>query len=111
MKIIVTGAAGFIGANILRALNERGESDILAVDNLARSEKFRNLAEFDIADYITTTYQGDEYIHQVMTGFADYVKQETLSTVISEQAPEEGAYSESFKLDGHQVLLGVKRKI
>jgi len=55
MKIIVTGAAGFIGANILRALNERGETDILAVDNLARSEKFRNLAEFDIADYLDKT--------------------------------------------------------
>jgi len=52
MKIIVTGAAGFIGANLLRALNERGETDILAVDNLTRSEKFRNLAEFEIADYL-----------------------------------------------------------
>ena len=52
MKIIVTGAAGFIGANLLRALNERGESDILAVDNLARADKFRNLAESDIADYL-----------------------------------------------------------
>ena len=52
MKIIVTGAAGFIGANLLRALNERGETDILAVDNLSKSEKFRNLAEFEIADYL-----------------------------------------------------------
>ncbi len=52
MKIIVTGAAGFIGANLLRALNERGETDILAVDNLTRSEKFGNLAEFEIADYL-----------------------------------------------------------
>jgi len=52
MKIFVTGAAGFIGANLLRGLNERGETDILAVDNLARSEKFQNLAEFQIADYL-----------------------------------------------------------
>ncbi len=52
MRIIVTGAAGFIGANLLRALNARGENDILAVDNLTRSEKFRNLADFDIADYL-----------------------------------------------------------
>jgi ADP-L-glycero-D-manno-heptose 6-epimerase len=52
MKIFVTGAAGFIGANLLAALNKRGESGILAVDNLTRSEKFRNLAEFEIADYL-----------------------------------------------------------
>jgi len=61
MKIIVTGAAGFIGANLLRALNERGETDILAVDDLTRSEKFRNLAEFEIADYLDK----DEFLERV----------------------------------------------
>ena len=32
--IIVTGGAGFIGANLVKALNARGETDIIAVDNL-----------------------------------------------------------------------------
>ncbi|MCA3135529.1 MAG: ADP-glyceromanno-heptose 6-epimerase [Betaproteobacteria bacterium] len=49
--IIVTGAAGFIGANLVKALNARGETNILAVDNLTRADKFRNLADCDIADY------------------------------------------------------------
>lgn len=49
--IIVTGAAGFIGANLVKALNARGEAGILAVDNLTRADKFRNLADCDIADY------------------------------------------------------------
>jgi ADP-L-glycero-D-manno-heptose 6-epimerase len=52
MKIVVTGAAGFIGANLLQALNDRGERDILAVDNLTNAEKFRNLASAVVADYI-----------------------------------------------------------
>jgi ADP-L-glycero-D-manno-heptose 6-epimerase len=52
MKIVVTGAAGFIGANLVKALNERGERDIVAVDNLQRAEKFHNLVDCDIADYI-----------------------------------------------------------
>ncbi len=52
MTVIVTGAAGFIGANLVRALNARGETDILAVDNLTRAEKFRNLADCEIADYL-----------------------------------------------------------
>ena len=34
MYIVVTGAAGFIGANLVRGLNARGETDIIAVDNL-----------------------------------------------------------------------------
>ncbi len=49
--IIVTGAAGFIGSNLVKGLNERGERDILAVDDLTNGRKFRNLADCQIADY------------------------------------------------------------
>lgn len=52
MTIIVTGAAGFIGSNIVKALNERGQRDIIAVDNLTRADKFLNLVDCEIADYI-----------------------------------------------------------
>lgn len=52
MSIIVTGAAGFIGSNLVKALNQRGESDIIAVDDLTDGDKFRNLADCDIADYL-----------------------------------------------------------
>jgi ADP-L-glycero-D-manno-heptose 6-epimerase len=52
MKIVVTGAAGFIGANLVKALNTKGETDIVAVDNLARADKFHNLVDCEIADYI-----------------------------------------------------------
>jgi ADP-L-glycero-D-manno-heptose 6-epimerase len=52
MALIVTGAAGFIGANIVKALNARGEHDIVAVDNLARAEKVPNLADLEIADFL-----------------------------------------------------------
>jgi ADP-L-glycero-D-manno-heptose 6-epimerase len=52
MALIVTGAAGFIGANIVKALNARGERDIVAVDNLSRAEKVRNLADLEIADFL-----------------------------------------------------------
>lgn len=52
MKIYVTGAAGFIGANLVKALNDRGETDVVAIDNLARADKFRNLTDCEIADYL-----------------------------------------------------------
>ena len=50
--IIVTGAAGFIGSNFVQALNRRGETDILAVDNMTRASKFHNLVDCEIADYL-----------------------------------------------------------
>jgi len=52
MALIVTGAAGFIGSNLVKALNARGETDIVAVDNLSRADKVANLADLEIADFI-----------------------------------------------------------
>jgi ADP-L-glycero-D-manno-heptose 6-epimerase len=49
MYYVVTGAAGFIGSNIVKALNERGETNIIAVDNLTNANKFANLTDCAIA--------------------------------------------------------------
>ncbi len=49
---VVTGGAGFIGANIVKGLNDRGIGDILVVDNLEKGDKFRNLTDCEIADYL-----------------------------------------------------------
>lgn len=49
--IIVTGGAGFIGSNLVKALNQRHRKDVLVVDNLSKGEKFRNLVDCDILDY------------------------------------------------------------
>lgn len=51
--IIVTGGAGFIGSNIVKALNDRGIDDIIVVDNLENGKKMLNIANLDIADYIS----------------------------------------------------------
>jgi len=48
----VTGAAGFIGSNLVKALNKHGVTNIIAVDNLKQGDKFRNLVGCEIADYI-----------------------------------------------------------
>jgi ADP-L-glycero-D-manno-heptose 6-epimerase len=51
-RIVVTGAAGFIGSNIVQGLNARGMTDIIAVDDLKQGDKFRNLADLQISDYV-----------------------------------------------------------
>ena len=48
---VVTGAAGFIGSRIVAALNQRGISEIIAVDNLPRGSDIRNLAGRRYQDY------------------------------------------------------------
>ncbi len=51
-RIIVTGAAGFIGSNIVRALNARGFDDIVAVDDLTQGDKCQNLIGCHIKHYV-----------------------------------------------------------
>ena len=60
-RIVVTGAAGFIGANLIKGLNARGLTDIIAVDDLTQGDKFRNLADLQIADYVDADVFYDAY--------------------------------------------------
>jgi ADP-L-glycero-D-manno-heptose 6-epimerase len=50
--VVVTGAAGFIGANIIKGLNARGINNIIAVDDLTQGDKFANLVDLQISDYV-----------------------------------------------------------
>ena len=67
MYIVVTGAAGFIGANIVKALSDRGDYDILAVDDLKEGDKFVNLVDCDIADYLDQ----EEFLRELRNGAFD----------------------------------------
>ena len=49
---LVTGGAGFIGSHIVRELNDRGITDIIVVDDFAHGDKFINLSDCIIADYM-----------------------------------------------------------
>lgn len=92
MTIIVTGAAGFIGSNIVKALNQRGISDIIAVDNLSNGHKFKNLADCDIAHYLDK----HEFIRQVREHIFPY---EDIRAVF-----HQGACSDTMNHDGQYMM-------
>lgn len=90
MKIVVTGAAGFIGSNLVKGLNARGIDNIIAVDDLTQGDKFRNLADLKIADYVDA---GDFYKR-----FADGAYGQV------EAVFHEGACSDTMELDGKYMM-------
>ena len=90
MTLIVTGAAGFIGSNLVKALNERGVSDIVAVDNLARADKVPNLADLDIADFIDKR----EFLARIGTG----------ATPDATAILHQGACSDTMETDGRYMM-------
>jgi ADP-L-glycero-D-manno-heptose 6-epimerase len=55
MKVVVTGAAGMIGSNIVHGLNAQGIDDVIAVDDLTDGPKYRNLLGAKISDYFDRT--------------------------------------------------------
>ena len=83
----------------------------MAREIVHRLQTMRRSAGFDIADHIVTYYQGDAYVKQVLEDedLADYIKQETLSRQLVAGVPEEDMFTGSYQLDGHEVLLGVRR--
>ena len=91
MYIIVTGAAGFIGSNLIKALNVRGESQIIAVDNLQQADKFRNLVDCEIAEY----FDQDEFPTRLVDGDFD----DDIAAVL-----HQGACSDTMQTDGRYML-------
>ena len=91
MYYVVTGACGFIGANLVKALNERGISDIIAVDNLTHADKFLNLADCEIADYLDK----HEFLGLIENGQLDGGVDAIL---------HQGACSDTMETDGRYMM-------
>jgi hypothetical protein len=71
----------------------------------------RKSAGFEIADYIAVSWEGDDYLSAVMQDScsADYIKNEVLARELTQGVPAEGVYSESFKISGHPMKVGVRK--
>jgi ADP-L-glycero-D-manno-heptose 6-epimerase len=88
---IITGGAGLIGSNMVKALNQRGISDILVVDDLKEGIKFRNLADCDIVDYMDRL----DFIKRIQAGWE-------FGNI--EGVVHEGACSATTEWDGEFVM-------
>lgn len=61
MSLLVTGGAGFIGSCVVRSLNDAGYDDIIIVDNIASSDKWKNIANKKYRTY----YNKDMFLERL----------------------------------------------
>src|ERR1700681_4263619 len=85
--LLVTGGAGFIGSNVVAALNDAGRADVVVCDVLGHDGKWRNLAKRQLADIVAPAE------------LPDWLKGRRLDAII-----HLGAISETTATDGDLVI-------
>lgn len=99
---VVTGGVGFIGANTVRALNGRGTHDVVVVDDLRRGEKFENIVDCEIADYLDKR----DFRDSVETGrFRNRLKAVLHQGACSNTTEQDGRYMMDNNYEYSKVLL------
>ncbi|QTF92759.1 ADP-glyceromanno-heptose 6-epimerase [Halomonas sp. BM-2019] len=94
--IVVTGGAGFIGSNLVKALNARGRQDVMVVDDLTDGTKFVNLADCTLGDYLDK----DDFRRRVEAE----LRGEASGLPAIEAIFHEGACSDTTEWDGRFML-------
>lgn len=100
-RIIVTGAAGFIGSNLVKGLNARGFKDVIAVDHLKHGEKFQNLLALDLTDFIDKS----EFYPRYRAGEFDDVEAIFHQGACSDTMEHDGRYMMANNYETSRLLL------
>ena len=96
-----------VSTSITPELRQEG----LARELVHSIQNMRRSAGLDIADRIVITYEGADELQALLGAgpLGDYVRGETLAVEAAPGAPRDGDYSETLKIEGMELSLGVRR--
>lgn len=105
----VAALEGDYGVSVATELSPQLEAEGIARELVRRLQTMRRSSGLDITDHIVTYYQGGDSLGRVMSEFADYIKQETLTRDLIAATPPDGSYTEKFRISGYEVVLGISK--
>jgi isoleucyl-tRNA synthetase len=105
----VSAAEGDCWVAVATELSPELEAEGIAREVVRRLQTMRRSAGLDIADHIVTYYEGGDSFRLVMTKFADYIKQETLSKELISAIPPAESYTEKFRISNCEISLSIKK--
>jgi len=104
-------AEGEYQVGIVTELTDELVMEGMAREIVRRLQTMRRSAGLEIADHIVTYYHGDNKFADVFRKFADYIKQETLTSEIIEGAPGAALFTEKFKISGQELALSIDKQV
>ena len=103
MRYVVTGAAGFIGSNIVKALNERGVTEIVTVDEEKRGPRPANLADCVVTEHL---YK-DDFIKRLESG----AYQSSIAAIFHQGANSDTTVTEAQRAEVMETNLGYSERL
>jgi len=100
---------GDYGVAVTTELSAELEAEGIAREVVRRMQMMRRSSGLDITDHIVAYYKGGDSLERVIDGFADYIKQETLTTELISAIPPDRTYTEKFRISGSEILLGITK--
>jgi len=94
---------------VVTGLSEDLMAEGYARELVRRLQTMRRAAGYEISDHIEVFYETGEVLEDVFKQYVDYIRQETLSVRLSRATPPEDASSQTLKLSGNEILLGIRR--
>ncbi len=107
---LTVAADKLITVGIDTTITEELAAEGLARELVRRIQNMRKDAGFDISDRITIYHQAEGAVYRVFKAWAEYIKNETLAVNILHQLIPEAAFQRKERVDGNDVMLGVKRE-
>ncbi len=106
---LAVAADKYLTVGIDAALTPELKAEGLAREIVRRVQEMRKNAGFNIEDRITTCYQAEGSLAEVLDTWGEYIKAETLTTQLLDAPPPEGSYVGEHTIDGQKITLALKQ--